>query len=55
MTLTLTLEDEGLDDNAIVRIDDGSINIIGTQIFGGGKFAGFQGFTSRKKGSGLLI
>jgi hypothetical protein len=45
-TLTLTLEDEGLDDNAIVRIDDGKVNVIGTDIFRGGEFAGFQPFTN---------
>ena len=42
VTLTLTLEDENLDDNAIVRIDDGSVNIIDTEIFEGGAFKGFQ-------------
>ena len=49
-TLTLTLEDEGLDDNAIVRIDDGSANVIGTEIFRGGEFAGFQRFNSADPG-----
>ena len=49
-TLTLTLEDEGLDDNAIVRIDDGSANVIGSEVFGGGEFAGFQRFNSADPG-----
>ncbi|MDB5391263.1 MAG: hypothetical protein JWM11_6909 [Planctomycetaceae bacterium] len=50
-TLTLTLEDENLDDNAIVRIDDGSVNVIGTPIFGGGEFQGFQRFTTSDPGT----
>ena len=50
-TLTLTLEDEGLDDNAIVRIDDGKVNVIGTEIFRGGEFAGFQPFTNADPGA----
>jgi alpha-amylase len=49
-TLTLTLEDEGLDDNAIVRIDDGKVNVIGTEIFRGGEFRGFQPFTNADPG-----
>ena len=49
-TLTLTLEDEGLDDNAILRFDDGRLNVIGTDIFGGGQFAGFQRFSNTNPG-----
>jgi alpha amylase-like protein len=50
VTLTLRLEDDNLDDNAIVRIDDGRVNIIGTPTFGGGEFKGFQKFTSADPG-----
>lgn len=49
-TLVLTLQDEGLDDNALLRIDDGSINAVGTPILGGGEFKGFQRFTSADPG-----
>jgi glycosidase len=44
--LTLTLEDENRDDNALVRIDHGRVNVIGTPTFGGGEFKGFQKFTT---------
>lgn len=49
-TLVLTLEDEDLDDNALVRIDDGSVNVIGTPTFNGGPFAGFQKFNTADPG-----
>lgn len=49
-TLTLTLEDEDLDDQALVRIDNGAVDVIGTDIFGGGEFRGFQRFTSSDPG-----
>lgn len=49
-TLSLRLEDENLDDNAIVKIDDGSVNIIGTPLFGGGPFKGYQRFTAADPG-----
>lgn len=45
-TLALRLADENLDDNALVRIDDGAVNIIGTTIFQGGASAGFQPYQS---------
>jgi hypothetical protein len=50
VTLTLTLEDENLDDNALVRIDDGSVNLAGTPILGNGQFAGFQRFSTADPG-----
>ncbi len=49
-TLVLTLEDENLDDNALVRIDDGSVNAVGTPTFNGGPFKGFQKFTTADPG-----
>jgi alpha-amylase len=49
-TLVLTLEDENLDDNALVRVDDGSVNVIGTPTFNGGPFKGFQKFTTADPG-----
>jgi Alpha amylase, catalytic domain len=49
-TLTLTLEDENLDDRAFVRVDDGRTNVIGTPIFGEGDFKGFQTFTTSDPG-----
>jgi hypothetical protein len=45
-TLTLTLLDEDLDDRALVRIDNGGINVLGTEIFASGEFKGFQTFTT---------
>jgi hypothetical protein len=48
--LTLTLDDEDLDDSAVVRIDDGSINIIGTPTSSAGDFRGFQNFTTSDPG-----
>jgi hypothetical protein len=50
LTLTLSLEDENLDDRAFVRIDDGRTNIIGTPIFNEGEFKGFQTFTESDPG-----
>jgi hypothetical protein len=50
-TLTLTMEDENLDDNALVRIDDGSVDIIGTQVLRGGDFQGFQKFRTADPGA----
>lgn len=49
-TLILTLKDEDLDDNALVRIDDGSVNVVGTPTFNGGPFKGFQKFTTADPG-----
>ena len=49
-TITLTLNDDNIDDNALIRIDDGSTNIIGTPIFPSGEFAGFQSFTNADPG-----
>lgn len=50
-TLTLTLEDQGLDDNALLRIDGGTVNIVGTQPVPSGEFAGFQPFTESDPGA----
>jgi alpha-amylase len=50
-TLTLTLLDEDLDDRAFVRIDNGGINVIGTEIFASGEFKGFQTFTTSDPGA----
>jgi len=49
-TLQLRLEDEDLDDNALVRVDDGSVDIIGTPIFVSGQFKGFQRFNDADPG-----
>lgn len=49
-TLTLTLEDDGLDDNALLRIDDGRLDIIGTPLIGVGAFQGFQEFPDADPG-----
>jgi Alpha amylase, catalytic domain len=49
-TITLTLEDEHLDDNALIRIDNGTVNVIGTPILQAGPFKGFQPFTSADPG-----
>jgi alpha-amylase len=49
-TITLTLKDEDLDDNALIRIDDGRMNVIGTPVLQSGGFAGFQPFTSADPG-----
>lgn len=51
-TLTLTMQDENLDDNAIVRIDAGAQDIIGTGLFPGGEFRGYQTFTTSSPGFG---
>jgi alpha-amylase len=51
VNVELTLEDEGLDDNAIVRVDNGRVNVIGTPIFGGGEFKGYQTFTNSDPGT----
>jgi alpha-amylase len=48
--VTLTLEDENLDDTALIRIDDGAVDVIGTPIRRSGDFAGFQTFTSADPG-----
>ena len=48
--LVLRLEDEDLDDNAIVRVDDGSVNVVGTEVFNAGEFRGFQPFSSADPG-----
>jgi alpha-amylase len=50
-TITLTLEDENLDDNALIRIDNGKIDVIGTPIIQSGAFAGYQSFTNADPGS----
>ncbi|MGC3966598.1 MAG: hypothetical protein QM775_04275 [Pirellulales bacterium] len=50
VNLTLQLEDEGLDDNALLRIDDGTTNAVGTPILQGGEFKGFQRFSSADPG-----
>jgi hypothetical protein len=50
VTITLTLEDENLDDNALIRIDNGTVNVIGTPIFQAGAFKGFQPFPSADPG-----
>jgi hypothetical protein len=50
VTITLTLKDENLDDNALIRIDNGVQNIIGTPILPSGEFAGFQTFTNADPG-----
>jgi hypothetical protein len=49
-TITLTLEDENLDDNALIRIDNGTVNVIGTPIFQAGAFKSFQPFPSADPG-----
>jgi len=49
-TLELRLEDQGLDDNALVRVDDGSADIIGTPLFVSGRFKGFQKFNNANPG-----
>jgi hypothetical protein len=48
--LTLQLQDEGLDDGALVRIDDGAVNIVGTEVFQGGELAGFQAYSNADPG-----
>jgi hypothetical protein len=50
-TLTLRLEDDDLDDNALLRVDDGGVNVIGTPILGGGSFKGFQRFNMADPGA----
>jgi hypothetical protein len=50
-TLTLTLLDEDLDDRVFVRIDNGGINVIGTEIFASGEFKGFQTFNTSDPGA----
>lgn len=57
-TLTLRLEPEGLDDLAILRVNDGSTNILSPPTsIGGGEFPGFQEFNnadpSASGGSGV--
>jgi hypothetical protein len=42
--LTLTLEDQDLDDNALLRVDGGSMDVVGTRPLPGGEFEGFQPF-----------
>ncbi len=49
-TISLILKDENLDDNALIRIDDGKNNVIGTPLIQSGAFAGFQPFTSADPG-----
>jgi glycosidase len=49
-TITLTLHDEDLDDNALIRVDDGSLNVIGTSVLPSGAFAGYQTFTNADPG-----
>jgi hypothetical protein len=49
-TITLTLQDEDLDDNALIRVDDGKVNVIGTPGLRSGEFAGFQPFTNANPG-----
>lgn len=46
VTLTLRIEPEGLDDNAIVRINNGTVDVIGTGLFADGEFAGYQLFSA---------
>ena len=48
--MTLNLEDEDLDDQALMRIDSGAVDVIGTDIFQSGEFRGFQRFTSSDPG-----
>ena len=48
--IVLTLQDENLDDNALIRIDDGQIDVIGTSVIPSGAFAGFQPFTTADPG-----
>jgi hypothetical protein len=50
-TITLTLKDEDLDDNALIRIDDGAVNVIGTPISRSGAFVGFQPFSHADPGA----
>jgi len=49
-TIVLTLQDENLDDNALIRIDNGHVNVIGTPIVQSGVFAGFQTFSTADPG-----
>lgn len=49
-TIVLTLRDEDLDDNALIRIDDGRIDVIGTSVMQSGAFAGFQSFSTADPG-----
>ncbi|HET6676434.1 MAG TPA: alpha-amylase family glycosyl hydrolase [Nitrospiraceae bacterium] len=49
-TIVLTLKDEDLDDNALIRIDNGQLNVIGTPISQSGAFAGFQSFSNSDPG-----
>lgn len=44
-TLTLQLEDEGLDDQAILRVDNGAVDALGTP-YQGGQFTAYQAFAS---------
>jgi len=45
-TVSLTLFDEDLDDNALIRVDNGKVNVIGTPTIQSGRYAGFQPFTT---------
>jgi hypothetical protein len=49
-TVVLTLQDEDLDDNALIRIDDGTTDVIGTSIIQSGEFRGFQPFRAADPG-----
>jgi alpha-amylase len=51
-TLTLRLQDENLDDRALVRVDGGKLDVIGTTIVTSGELAGFQPFENADPGAG---
>lgn len=49
-TVVLTLQDEDLDDNALIRVDDGKVDVIGTAVVQSGALAGFQPFRNAEPG-----